>query len=365
MKLLNLFMKILDVNVICISGDAGAGKTTLKNVLSCRYKQLGYNVITISVGSFFREKAESMNKTIGELNKLAEKDPSFDKEADSYIIAQIKKITRSLRTKRVYILDARMAWLFAGFALKVRITADSLTIGQRVFNAKREAGDTYKTVEQATIETYQRRLCEIKRYKERYGVTLNDEKNYDLVINASYASPDEVCDVIMDCAKRHLKGKPFAKLWRSPKTFYPLQKTKVKSIHKTAKFSINNSGFLPDRPVLSLMVNRFYYVFDRHSNLGLAIDAGINLVPYQVIARDREKIKDKNGNILVGGKTAKEYVGKMKHSNIYNYEKVHNFKFRTYPWLPKSPLLQELSKLKELSAIEELLETQKKTAQAV
>jgi hypothetical protein len=256
-----------------------------------------------------------------------------------------------------------MAWKFIPKALKVRLSADSLVIGKRVFHASRGKEDSYATVEEATIKTYNRRICEIKRYAERYGVNLGDVNNYDLVINTSFATPKKICNVIMTCAEYYLENKSFARLWRSPKTFYPTQKAAkwFNLSYLKTKMLIRRHGFLPNKPISSLSTEHLYYVFYGHDQIQAAIRLNVNLIPYTVYGQDNDKIKDKNSNIL----TVNEYIQKINPSDIKAFEKSNHFKYQTYPWLPKSELLQMLAKIKKESGVFEILDKLKSNLEDV
>ena len=66
---------------ITISGPPGSGKTTACKSLS---EALGYKSVVF--GSLFRQKAADMNVSVAELGRLAELDPSIDREIDSEIL---------------------------------------------------------------------------------------------------------------------------------------------------------------------------------------------------------------------------------------------------------------------------------------
>ena len=52
-----------------------------------------------------------------------------------------------------------------------------------------------------------------KRYNKRYNVDLEDEKNYDLIIDTSYATIEDTADTILTCLDCYIKDEPFTKNW--------------------------------------------------------------------------------------------------------------------------------------------------------
>lgn len=81
-----------------------------------------------------------------------------------------------------------MAWKFIPTSLKVRLTIDESISGKRIFeDPTRNIEDKYPTVEDAIKSTTARKESERQRYLRLYNVDLEDEENYDLVIDTSYA----------------------------------------------------------------------------------------------------------------------------------------------------------------------------------
>lgn len=334
--------------IISISGDPGSGKTTVKNLLADKYKEEGLEVVDISIGNIFREMAQSMNMHISEFNQYVKGHPEVDKMIDNRIIELGKKIKQEPFSNKAYIIDSRMAWNFIPDSLKVRLSVDPLIAGERVFNAERSKEDSYNSIEDATVESYKRKLHEINRYKEKYDVDIGNPINYDLVINTSFANEKDVANVIKTCAQYKQEDKPFAKLWRSPKTFFPTQSIRdsFNMDHEETRASIKEKGFFPDCPVSALSVDGLYYVRDGHNRLGSAIDENVTIVPYSVDGKDNSLITDKAGNILSGKVTAREYVLDVKDADVYDFEDCHGgFRYNTYPWLPKSELLQKIDNI--------------------
>lgn len=171
---------------ISLAGDLGSGKSTVANIL---LDALGAEYY--STGSIVRSIAERMNMTIGELNLYMETHPEIDKEIDDGLVS-LKDDPRSL------IIDSRMAWHFTEGTFKVYFSTDIEVAAARIMSAKRSCEQS-STLEEAILCTKQRRASEVKRYSEKYGVDIADLSNYSLVVDTTYATPEEVAGVVLSC----------------------------------------------------------------------------------------------------------------------------------------------------------------------
>ena len=119
-----------------------------------------------------------------------------------------REINSEERPNDVYIIDSRLAWHNIPESYAVRVTVDEEIAGQRVFNDQtRGSEDSYETLEEAIEKTRQRKLGEIERYKDRYGVDLADPKNYDLIVDSSNLTPEELANIIINGEKEYREDK--------------------------------------------------------------------------------------------------------------------------------------------------------------
>lgn len=167
---------------IAISGDPGSGKTTFaRNVAH----KTGYNLIT--TGNMFRKLAADKGLSVNELNELAETDRSIDAEVDDYV--------RSLNDMpENMVLDSRMAWYFVRDAFKVRLKIDLDVAVARIFADTAEMRERFPNLETAMREVEKRKEGEVSRYLRLYGVDISDDTNFDLVINTSYKTQEQVLE---------------------------------------------------------------------------------------------------------------------------------------------------------------------------
>jgi cytidylate kinase len=173
--------------LITISGPAGSGKSTVAAGLA---ERLGSE--HVSGGDIFRELAADRDLTPLELNKLAEEDDSIDRDLD--------RRQRELAAEREdLVLESRLAGWMAGGHADFRIWLDApLDI-----RAERIAGREDKPVRTAREETVERADSEALRYREYYGVDIDDLDIYDLALNTARFSPGAVLDVVITAVEAY------------------------------------------------------------------------------------------------------------------------------------------------------------------
>ena len=81
--------------------------------------------------------------------------------------------------------------------------------------ANRE-GEHAATLEETVDQTRLRRASEKKRYMELYGVDIKNLSNYDLVVDTTYATPDEVAAVIINAFRAWQADKSYKAVYICP-----------------------------------------------------------------------------------------------------------------------------------------------------
>lgn len=170
---------------ITISGKAGSGKSTVAKLLSERLKIKHY-----SIGDLMRAMAKDKGMTLLELNKLAEKDKSIDFELDN-------KLKELGKTKNNFVVDGRLTAFFIPDAeVKVFLDTNDKVRAERILKDKRDH-EKSKDISEMMGKISKREESEKKRYKRYYGIDYSDRKPYNLAIDTTNVTPDEVVEMII------------------------------------------------------------------------------------------------------------------------------------------------------------------------
>ncbi len=169
---------------ITIFGMAGTGKGTAVNILK---EKLGYK--SFSGGDFARHTAEKMGLTLLELDELSKTDSSIDIERD-------KVISEFGKNNDNFVVEARLAWHFIPDSFKICFVCDFDERTMRI--ARRE----YKDIEVVRSETIQREKSIYERFEKYYGIKdFENLSHFDLVIDTTHISPEEIVKMIIDNLK--------------------------------------------------------------------------------------------------------------------------------------------------------------------
>ena len=182
--------------LVTVSGPAGSGKTTLAASLAD-----ALDVEHVSGGDVFREIASDRGLTPLELNRRAEEDDSIDRDLD-------RRLRRTARERDNLVLESRLAGWMAGDHADFRVWLDA----PLPVRAARVADREDKSVETARQETEARGESEAMRYREYYGIDIEDLGIYDLVVNTARWSPDGVRALVLAAVESYTPGGDEGKL---------------------------------------------------------------------------------------------------------------------------------------------------------
>jgi hypothetical protein len=114
-----------------------------------------------------------------------------------------------------------MAWHFTKGTFKVYLSTDAEVSALRIMGANRQ-GEHKASLEDTIKDTKARRESEKKRYFEQYGVHIKDLTNYSLIVDTTYATPDEVAECILNAFEAWKADKTFTAAYISPERInYP------------------------------------------------------------------------------------------------------------------------------------------------
>lgn len=174
--------------IITISGLPGSGKSTVGKIIA---EKLNYEYM--SVGDFRGQMALDRGMTLDELNRLGEGESWTDEEADKYQAEYAK-------THDNLVIEGRMSFHFIPDSFKIFITVDLKTAAKRTLQNRAERKDEAKVSGAAEAEELLRERIESdkKRYLKYYGIDYTDPKHYDLVVDATTPSAEEIAGIILD-----------------------------------------------------------------------------------------------------------------------------------------------------------------------
>jgi cytidylate kinase len=169
------------MTTITVSGFPGSGTTTVAKLLE---KKTGFTYVYS--GDIFRKMAKKYGMSLEEFGRYCENHKEIDEELDRY---QLK-----ILEKGNVILEGRISGWIAYrnniVSLKVVLETDLETRVERII--KREKGD-FKKRKQEIVD---REKSEATRYKKYYDIDVCDSSIYDLVIDSSDKTPEEIVEII-------------------------------------------------------------------------------------------------------------------------------------------------------------------------
>lgn len=174
--------------IITIAGEGGSGKSTIARMLAAKLNYKHW-----SAGDFYRQLAAERNLTIDQILRLAEMEDWIDREVDDR--------TRNIgKTHQDLVFDGWVAWHFIPHSFKVFLSVDEETAAKRIFAHQRPTEEHKKSVDEMFAMMQERIRRNVQRYKHYYEIDMLDMKNYNLVIDTTHRTPDEIVETILASA---------------------------------------------------------------------------------------------------------------------------------------------------------------------
>ena len=178
-------------NIISLAGDLAAGKGTVSKIL---IKDLDYGIYRN--GEYARKLARDMGLDITSFNAYLVDHPEIDLQIE-------KSASEYAKDHDNFIIDARLGWYAVPESFKVYLRVDIDVAAQRAFNdLNRKSSESFATVEEQKADMQKRFEMENERYWNLYHVRKEDMSNYDLVVDTTNITPQEVAEIIK---KEYLK----------------------------------------------------------------------------------------------------------------------------------------------------------------
>ena len=302
---------------ISLTGDLGSGKSSVAKILC---DKLNYKFI--STGVIHRQLGLEKGMNTLEFNKYI----NDNTEIDHYIDQHLKDINESNES---YILDSRLAWFFVNKSFKVYLIAFKQIAAQRIVSDKNRIGEpNVKDVEIKIIETEKRRTIENLRFEKNYGAKCNNLTHFDLIIDTSFVSTEEVAQMILTAYSKWKQNLSYTKIWFSTPRIYPLKNINIidSEAAKEIRKSMEKQGFDENFPISLLKLSDYYFIYDGHKRFSASLFNQLSIIPVEIITDNKEDIKNEL--------SVEQYVKEnYKLNTIHDWETTHNFKYFEYPTL--------------------------------
>lgn len=184
--------------IISFSGTPGSGKSTIAKMLATKLAWPRYYI-----GGLRREAAKARGLSLAEYNKLGESDPSTDQEVDDYQ----KKLGQESDN---FIIEGRTSWYLIPHSLKIYLKVDPEVGAKRIFsnlkeNNKRNEDKNLEDWTAVLKSNIKRSASDAKRYNKYYGIRVDNEQDYDFVLDTSNLSLEEVFTKVYDFVLKKAK----------------------------------------------------------------------------------------------------------------------------------------------------------------
>lgn len=174
-------------NIISLAGDLSSGKGTVSKILM---KDLNYKVYRN--GDYFRKLAKEKGMSVTEFNEYVKQ----HNEIDIQIENSAKEYAQNHNN---FIIDARLGWYAVPESFKVYLKVDIDVAAKRAFenqDEEKKQTERFETIEEQKKDMQKRFKLENERYYQVYGVRKDDMSNYDLIIDTTNLTPQEVANNI-------------------------------------------------------------------------------------------------------------------------------------------------------------------------
>ena len=134
--------------------------------------------------------AKEMGMDVTSFNVYVKEHPEIDRQIENSAAEYAKQNDN-------FVIDARLGWYAVPESFKVYLKVDLDVSAQRAFyDEKRKSTEKFNTVEEQKQDIIRRYNYENERYWNLYQIRKNDMSNYDLVVDTTDKTPEEVAKII-------------------------------------------------------------------------------------------------------------------------------------------------------------------------
>ena len=182
-------------HIISLGGELASGKGTVSKILM---KDLNFGVY--KNGDYFRKLAKDMGMDVTTFNIYVKEHPEIDRKIEY-------SATEYAKENDNFIIDARLGWYAVPESFKVYLKVNIDEAARRALNdLNRKDSENFTTFKDQKADIMKRYQLENERYFNLYGVRKEDESNYDLVIDTTNLTPEQVADKIENEYKKWIEA---------------------------------------------------------------------------------------------------------------------------------------------------------------
>jgi cytidylate kinase len=294
-----------------INGQLGSGKSAV-----CGLLEEKHNFLVFSTGKIHRELAKEQGMTSVLFNELIKNDASVDAIVDKACIS----FAEANKGKEI-IFDSRLAWHFIENTFKIFLIVAPSIAANRVFKT-RIVEEKYESKEDALAELMYRRQLENERFIRTYGVDCNDYRNYDVIIDASLLSVEQVVQFIMETYTKKLQNIEYDSVLCSPINLYPTKGINSLDMDRVSfyvdKFQKNEEV----EPISLLRYKNELFIYDGHHRVIAANQVKKMVMPGWIEFQENERMPT--------GVLPEQYIS-LSRSDLNGWEGACGFTFEFYP----------------------------------
>ncbi len=296
--------------IISLTGDLGSGKSTVGEFLAQKW-----GVHRHYAGGWLRAWGAERGMNILEASEAAAKDPTIDDQID----AAFKEMAKSGADG---IAEGRVAWHFLPQSFKIKLTVCPRLAAERIYRDKKRKNESVDTPDKIIDSIRARKDNEIDRYQKLYGINMENDGNYNLIIDTSSVSANDVVALIDRLSPQFFSGEHIEKHWISPRSLYPSVIPRVTD---------QGLDLPPDEfdhvPITVIDINRLYLIVDGHQRTSRAVMAGVPFIPVRAVhAWETVPGRDMTGIDF--------YRAQLDFEAIQEWSKVHGFNYLLMPERP-------------------------------